>query len=192
LGSGCGARHPGIWPRQRAASVWPVGSAVPARAQPPSPIATRAWPAALVDEGDRWFARENFLRAVAAYRRAADRSPSDPLAAIALGHGLLACGDYEQAAVHLHRALALAPALARGRYNLAHLYARRAVFDAHVLRLSRHVAAHPGDGAAQFVLGYVAFATQQYEQARAHLAAAQSAFPQSAALIQEAVRRRRE
>jgi len=129
---------------------------------------------------------------VAAYRRAADRSPSDPLAAIALGHGLLACGDYDQAAVHLHRALALAPALARGRYNLAHLYARRAVFDAHVLRLSRHVAAHPGDGAAQFVLGYVAFATQQYEQARAHLAAAQSAFPQSAALIQEAVRRRRE
>jgi tetratricopeptide (TPR) repeat protein len=147
-----------------------------------APQATRAAPAApsgelgrlsgaaLLDRGDDAFVRGDFPAAVEAYRAAAGRSANDPVAALALGHGLFACGEYAEAAAELRRGIRLYPGMVRVRMNRRDFYGEPAVFDRQVAALERHVAASPDDGAARFVLGYNYFFTQQYGKARAALA----------------------
>ena len=123
----------------------------------------------LVDRGDDAFVRGDFAAAVAAYRAAAGKRPDDPVAALALGHGLFAAGAYAEAAAELRRGIRLYPAMLRVRMNRRDFYGDPAVFDRQLAALERHVSASPGDRAARFVLGYNHFFTQQYGKARATL-----------------------
>ncbi len=144
----------------------------PPRAPRPAPAAyARLSSAQLIDRGDDLFGRGRFADAVVAYGAAAAKSPKDPMAAYALGHGLFAAGDHGGAAAALRRGLQLYPGLLAVRMNRRDFYGDRSVFDAQLARLERHVAASPGDAAARFVLGYNYWFTQQRAKAREQFAA---------------------
>jgi len=152
-----------------------VGEAARARAAGPPGTAVRGDYAALpaqriIDRGDDLFVRGQFAEAVVAYRAAAAKAPTDPLASLALGHGLFATGQYTPAARALRRALQLHPELVGVRMSRRQFYGDPAAFNRQLARLERHVAQVPGDHAARFVLGYNFFFTQQHAKAARHFA----------------------
>ncbi len=109
---------------------------------------------AVVDRGDKCFAREDFEVAVGLYRLATGKAPKDPVAALALGHGLFAMGAYADAAAELRRGIRLYPAIVEVPMSRRDFYGNAETYDAQMQRLERHVAANPKDAAARFLLGY--------------------------------------
>ena len=129
-------------------------------AAPPAPGGGKEAPAGLIDRGDDLFGRGEFDRAVEAYREAIRKAPDDPLAALALGHGLFATGSYREAAAELRRGLRLNPDLVQVQMNRRAFYGDGRVFDEQLQRLEHWVKTSPDDAAARFLLGYNYFFTQ--------------------------------
>ncbi|MBM4031424.1 MAG: tetratricopeptide repeat protein [Planctomycetes bacterium] len=126
---------------------------------------------ALIDQGDDWFARGGFARAVVFYRAAAQKAPQNPTAALALGHGLFATGAYAEAAAELRRAVKLHPDILRVPMDRRDFYADPAAFDAQLQRLERAAAAAPADSAARFLLAYNLYFTGRRASAAEHFRA---------------------
>jgi tetratricopeptide (TPR) repeat protein len=144
----------------------------------------------LIDRGDEFFIRGDFARAVDAYRAAARKDASDPMAALALGHGLFATGAYGEAAAELRRGVRLYPGILQVRMSRRDFYGDPAAFDAQLEALARQVQASPSDAAARFLLGYNCFFTQQHTRAEEQFVALGSADPEAQLFLRE-IRRSR-
>ncbi len=107
-----------------------------------------------VDRGDELFSRGDYALAVDAYSVAANKTPNDPMAVLALGHGLFAVNALAESAEALRRAVLLYPDIVRVRMRRRDFYGKPADYDDQIARLLRHAAANPGDKAATFLLGY--------------------------------------
>lgn len=155
----------------------------PPAAPPPDPASAAIVP--LLDRGDKCFARGEFDVAVGLYRLAARKAPQDPLAALALGHGLFAMGAYADAAAELRRGVRLYPAILEVPMSRRDFYGDPEAFDAQLDRLERFVEANPKDAAARFLLAYHCYFGPQRAKAAPQFRALGPADPEAQLFLRE-------
>ena len=146
----------------------PKSSAAPASSNPLS-LARDATHLALIEKrpsfGDRYtkmiargdlaFRRNDLDAAVIEYGTAAEETPNEPTAHVALSHAWFAQARYDESAHHLRKALALGTDWLKIKVDHAKLYGIPDAFGRQVSMLRQHVEKDPEDMAARFALGYI-------------------------------------
>ncbi len=112
---------------------------------------------ALVDEGVSAFAAGDSSAARRAFAASVARDPNDPYARILYGWTWLAEGDLLLASASIRMALKEFPHILDRPLDVRPLYPDRRTLDAQLAALFAHVARHPEDRDARFLLGYVLF-----------------------------------
>lgn len=112
---------------------------------------------ALVDEGVAAFAAGDTSAARRAFAAAVARDPNDPYARILYAWTWLAEGDPALASASVRLALKEFPQILDRPLDVRPMYLDRQTLDAQLAALFAHVARHPEDRDARFLLGYVLF-----------------------------------
>jgi len=109
----------------------------------------------MIARGDLAFRRNELDAAVIEYGTAAEETPNEPAAHVALSHAWFAQARYDKSAHHLRKALALGTDWLKIKIDHAKLYGIPDALDRQVSTLRQHVEKYPDDMAARFVLGYI-------------------------------------
>ena len=146
---------------------------------------------ALLADAARQFQEGQYDEARSSLARAVLNDPQNGFAELAYGLGLFAVGDYEAAARAVRRGLALAPDVADRPIDVSRQYRTAEDFQGHLQSLRLHVAAHPEQQDAWFLLGYLRFSNGRPVEAMRALEKAASLDPQDtyAAVLRDAAAR---
>jgi tetratricopeptide (TPR) repeat protein len=104
--------------------------------------------------GFQYFAQGQYVRAKGLFRRAVALQPKDAYARFVYAQALFALGEYRLAADAIRRGLVLDPTWPEWGIDVRSYYADPSEFTAQLARLEDHVADHPDDTDARFLLAY--------------------------------------
>ena len=119
-----------------------------------------------VTEGNEHFAAGRYPEAGKAYADAIAIDNTDGVARLLLGLTTFAQGDFATAAATMRQALDATPDLIWYPFNIKALYRDQTHFQEHLAALARHVDANPSDQEAQFLLGYMWYASGDAQNAK--------------------------
>lgn len=106
-----------------------------------------------MQSGEKAMREARYYSAADLFRAASQLQPADPLPVAAVGHALLAAGDYRAAAEQIKTAVQMFPNIAMLNLDLRKLIGDSAVLDARLADLHRAVSRAPQPD-LQFLLGY--------------------------------------
>ena len=158
--------------RQYAAPSTQVVTAAPRATTPPSqqseaPV-KQPDPRVLaaVGQGNEHFGAGRYSDARRSYGEAMSVDDTDGVAMLLFGLASFAEGDHATAATITKRALDATPDLIYYPFNVKALYRDPSKFQDHIAALARHADVQPGDHDAQFLLGYMWYASGDAQNAR--------------------------
>jgi len=133
--------------------------------------------------GMRYCEDGKYQKAEMAFLAAIEAEIGNPLAPSLLAHARFAQGHYAQAAKALHTKGALkgSPTWEKARLDLRSFYKEPAQFQRQLAALEGHLSKSPKDIEARFVLGWVRYATGDFEGARDLLSLVSLAQPRDSA-----------
>ncbi len=168
-------------PDNRERARQPVAPEPPAQPAPPGPTEPPLAPlegATLTDRGRAAFQAGEYGRAADIFRRAAADDPADPRPPFFLVQALTALGKYTAAAEAARAAAERFPGWPALPYRPLDLYGPNAAdYAAHLERLARTRAEHPGDPVLLFLSGHVLWFDGRKDEARPLFRRAAPAFP---------------
>ncbi len=110
-----------------------------------------------LERGGRSFKAGDYAGAADAFRRTMMLEPNNAVPKFALAHALLALGQYRDASFMIRRGLQILPQWPTVGTALHELYGHPDELAEHTIALRAYLEAHPTDGDARFLLGYVSF-----------------------------------
>jgi len=119
-------------------------------------------------------------RAAQAFRAAREAKPSSRYAPYLLAQALFATGDYAEAAKSIREGNSRNPDWPRVKVDARSFYGDTAALKSQIAKLDSFVKAHPEDGEASLVLGYVAYFTHDYRRAEQVFSSLEKAHPDDA------------
>lgn len=120
-----------------------------------------------LESGARDFKAGHFETAADAFRRAMLLEQDNAVPKLALAHALFALGDYTNAAFMIRRGMQILPQWPTVGTSLHELYGNPDDLAEHTIALRVHLDAHPDDGDARFLLGYVSYFSGDLDGAEA-------------------------
>ena len=114
---------------------------------------------AAVGKGNEHFGAGRYEDARRSYGEAMLIDTKDGVAKLLFGVARFAEADYASSATTIREALDATPDLIWYPFNIKALYRNESRFQEHVATLARHVDSQPGDTPAQFLLGYMWYAS---------------------------------
>jgi TolA-binding protein len=106
-----------------------------------------------------------YPKAVRAFQAAHDSRPNSPFAPYLLAQAYFATGEYADAAAAIREGAARNPDWPRARVDVRNFYADGEELRAQTAKLAAFAKAHPDDGDARLVLGYVTYFSHDYQRA---------------------------
>jgi tetratricopeptide (TPR) repeat protein len=156
--------------RQYAVPTAPPTTAPPVQQPAPQQEAPAKQPdqrvLATVGKGNEQFGAGRYADARRSYGEAIAIDDTDGIAELLYGLASFAEGDFTTASVSTRRAMEATPDLVYYPFNIKALYRDQMKFQEHIAALARHSDAQPGDQDAQFLLGYMWYASGDAQNAR--------------------------
>ncbi|MDQ8202484.1 hypothetical protein QEH54_05630 [Pelagicoccus sp. SDUM812003] len=115
------------------------------------------------------FAQNRYYDSIMHFKRAIIADPDNGLLYLARAQAYIAIGDYREAFDDLKKGMEIIPGWVDLRLSLSEIYSDSDSFARHANELEEWVERYPRDFKAHFVLGYVYFFNQNYEEAKNEL-----------------------